>query len=104
MDIVREFLNTRVSEKHPYDNSQKINSQMWNPEWKYHRHYNALVHVLAWVFGYKRAYNIASEQSYWWGRGQEPNLLASIVSMSANQLWTGLDTVLFRLTGDGDLT
>ena len=63
------------------DRTVRIDSRYWDPNWKYRNDFTGLYNLLRYSFSHVNASNIASFESYTWGRGGTPVLrFASFVN------------------------
>ena len=57
----------------PGHNIMQIDSRAWDPNWAYRRRYNALGLAMTYLTGDRhKAFTIASNESYRWGRDRTP--------------------------------
>ena len=87
MSLFDELLTTS-SRRVPYGNVRMIDSRMWDPNWRYGGSYRALVSALNYGVGETKAINMASQESYFWGRGSHPaKVLKTLEHMSPTQIY-----------------
>ena len=94
--------------RRPYHNIGMIDSRAWDPNWEHRRAYRTLVNITENILGYGHAWSnartLASNTSYWWGRGSLPaDVVSKLSNFSPQEVHRRIVFFVNRLTGGGDM-